>query len=126
MRTNRIAEKIKHYPIVFLGLLVSLVLIGLIHLDKIILPELKSDLQTLTQERRIMDYNAINSVRFNENLQQLQRINQRINDRLIDPNDPDSNYQYFSGLGEETGVKVKDSRQVLVAPIPQKKSVPAE
>ena len=126
MSTSRIVEKIKHYPIIFLGAVLSLVLVGLIYLDELSLPELKAEHQRLNQEKKVMDYNAINAVRFSENLENLKSITENINSRLMDPSERASIYQYLFQLEEEAGVTIKNPRQIQVIPIEGKKKTPGK
>ncbi|WP_309396256.1 hypothetical protein [Cerasicoccus maritimus] len=105
MNSQQLIAKLKQYPLAVICTLVVLVMLGLSFLRSGNLPELNAEYDALQEEAEVISRNSSNAVDLTANLEELSKLVESVDARLIDADSVTANYRYFLGMGERSNVK---------------------
>lgn len=103
-----ILAKIKQYPIGIAGAVVTLIVAVMLFGRGDMIDQLEQEANDADLRVQVIDYNAINAVGLDSQLQQVKELVADIQRRLMDPQHRTSNLRYFLGLEEANRITLTD------------------
>lgn len=116
MMPPAILAKIKQYPIGIAGAVITLIVAVLLFGRGDTIAELEQQAGDIDLRVQVIDFNAVNAVGLDSQLQQAKNIVEAIQERLMDPQHRTSNLRYFLGLEEANSITLNDPFPKAVVP----------
>ncbi len=111
-----ILAKIKQYPIGIVGAVLALIFAVLLFSRGDVLSDLEQQAGDTDLRVQVIDFNAVNAVGLESQLQQARDVIEAVQDRLMDPQHRTSNLRYFLGLEEANRINLSDPFPKAVVP----------
>lgn len=111
-----ILAKIKQYPIGIAGAVIALIVAFLLLGRGDTITELEQQASDVDMRVQVIDFNAVNAVGLDSQLQQVRNVVEDIQNRLMDPQHRTSNLRYFLGLEEANKITLHDPFPKAVVP----------
>lgn len=122
MNTETITAKFRQYPVAFVAVGVSILLIVGLYVRSMGMADLAARQEKLASEWETMEKDVFkNSVNLETHLEKADAISQDVRKRLIRSSELAKNYQYFYRLESSTGVRISSLQQETSAPPPPRR-----
>ncbi|KAF0093945.1 MAG: hypothetical protein E1N59_2408 [Puniceicoccaceae bacterium 5H] len=112
MDTKRLLSLLKQYPIVTIGLLLSVIFGLVVYFRHSQVSALDSQIRTAEQQYQVMLRNVANAKSLEEQIETVKGYNEQLDGRLIDRRDLTRNLNYFYDFEKKFDLKITSLSQV--------------